>query len=115
MKIISLILLAFTLSPYCFASQSQSIKPYFENVLKPFSTDGCSQFPDSVVGMDYEECCLDHDYAYWKGGTFEQKQRADEQLGQCVGTKSFSALGSMMEMGVGIGGSASLPTNWRWG
>jgi hypothetical protein len=87
----------------------------FRNTLMPFSSDGCSQFPDSVVGMDYEDCCREHDHAYWKGGTFEQKEEADENLGACVGEKAFGVLGTSMKMGVGIGGSAYLPTTWKWG
>ena len=98
----------------CFSKATKETK-VFGNELMSFSSDGCSQFPDSIVGMDFEECCMEHDHAYWKGGTFEQKEIADNQLASCVGEKAFGMLGSSMKTGVGIGGGANLPTTWRWG
>ena len=96
---------------------TQGLKAYktFKNILRPFTSDGYSQFPDSIVGLDYEECCRQHDYAYWKGGTSVEKADADEALGICVGNNAFGALGSMMELAVAYGGVAALPTTWRWG
>ena len=45
----------------------------------PFTTDGCSLFPDrALVGRaDWCDCCLAHDLAYWRGGTEEQRLTAD--------------------------------------
>jgi len=51
-------------------------------VLAPFTTDGCSLFPDrSITGAsDWCDCCLAHDLAYWRGGTEEDRLKADRGL-----------------------------------
>ena len=45
-----------------------------ETELSPFTSDGCSLFPDSslINKDDWCECCFQHDLAYWKGGTKEE-------------------------------------------
>lgn len=86
--------------------------------LKPFSSDGCSLFPDSsLVGDDdWCTCCFEHDLAYWRGGDKSERKKADEQLRTCVeretGDKAFA---STMYLGVRAGGSAYFPTWYRWG
>ena len=50
--------------------------------LRPFCTDGCS-----VVGNKTKtsfKCCVEHDIAYWSGGTREDKYRADGRFYQCL-------------------------------
>lgn len=110
------------LLPLGAAAQSQQIlnlqNEHFENRLQPFSSDGCSLFPD---GFPYKnenmwlKCCIEHDVAYWQGGTSQQRQEADQQLGVCVGNKAAAALGVMMKWGVRLGGNGSLPLSWAWG
>ena len=50
--------------------------------LKPFCTDGCS-----VVGnQTYTSflCCVQHDLAYWAGGSEVDKYRADGRFYNCL-------------------------------
>ena len=47
---------------------------------KEFTTDNCSVVPD----YDQNECCVDHDWAYWKGGTFQERWDADRKFLACV-------------------------------
>ena len=44
---------------------------------KEFTTDNCSVVPD----YDQNECCIEHDWAYWKGGTFQEAGRGQQVLG----------------------------------
>lgn len=87
-------------------------------VLRPFTTDGCSLFPDG----DREDaarwcaCCVTHDQAYWRGGTADQRKRADELLRDCVRARTGrGALAGTMYRGVRVGGMPLLPTWFRWG
>ena len=85
--------------------------------LAPFTTDGCSMFPDGS-GKDKElwlSCCEDHDLSYWRGGSEVQRRVADESLEQCVTAKGFPKLAALMFVGVLVGGSPFLPTPFRWG
>ena len=85
--------------------------------LKPFSSDGCSLFPDSstITSHDWCDCCLQHDMAYWRGGTAEQREEADQLLRQCVANKTGnSALATLMYEGVRVGGSPYFNTWYRW-
>ncbi len=87
-------------------------------VMQPFSTDGCSLFPDrSLVGKsDWCSCCLAHDLAYWRGGTADERLKADEALKSCVLHASGSAeLANLMFAGVRTGGGPYFFTPYRWG
>lgn len=80
--------------------------------LSPFSTDGCSLFPDG----SWCECCLAHDKSYWQGGTEEQRVEADKELEKCVtAVTGRDWLGSTMYYGVRFGGGPYWPTWYRWG
>lgn len=86
--------------------------------LKEFSSDGCSLFPDGDRNdrKRWCACCLQHDIAYWRGGTEEERQRADEQLRACVVERTGNAvLAETMYLGVRAGGTPSTPTGYRWG
>jgi hypothetical protein len=86
--------------------------------IRPFSTDGCSMFPDrSPIGKaDWCNCCLAHDLAYWRGGTAEERLKADHQLRTCVREAGRSrALAGLMHAGVRVGGVPYLFTPFRWG
>lgn len=86
--------------------------------LKPFSSDGCSLFPDSslISENDWCSCCFQHDIAYWQGGTEEQRLAADEALRACVLDKSGNAtLAGAMYDGVRLGGSPYFYNWYRWG
>lgn len=85
--------------------------------IKPFVSDGCSAFPD---GMPWEktlwlDCCRDHDIAYWQGGTYDERRKADEELRRCVGNVGRPEIAALMLAGVRVGGSPYWPTRFRWG
>lgn len=86
--------------------------------LAPFSTDGCSMFPDGTPSdrTKWQSCCIVHDEAYYKGGPAKLKKQADSQLRSCIAEKSGSTwLAGAVYYGVRIGGTPALPTPWRWG
>lgn len=86
--------------------------------LSPFSSDGCTLFPDEskITGTDWCECCFSHDIAYWKGGTSEQRKLADLKLKECVeATTGNSILANVMYEGVRKGGSPYFVNWYRWG
>lgn len=63
-----------------------------------FKTDGCTGYFDG----SWRDCCIEHDFYYWIGGTQIQKQLADDKLYQCVKDHStFNAW--LMKIGVSIG------------
>lgn len=87
-------------------------------ILKPFESDGCSLFPDrSLINEDdWCECCIEHDIAYWQGGTKEQRQQADKLFRECILSKTNDkVLANIMYVGVRFGGSPYFPTWYRWG
>lgn len=100
------ILLFGAMSAVCLADQ-----------LKPFTSDGCSVFPDgTIVQKDlWLSCCTEHDKAYWKGGTYKERIVADEALKQCVDALGQPTIAKLMRAGVKVGGSPFLPTGFRWG
>lgn len=59
------------------------------SVLAPFVSDGCS-VPKRFAPASYEGCCTRHDYAYWIGGTLEDKNRADATLVNCIRARGAS-------------------------
>ncbi len=86
--------------------------------MQPFSTDGCSLFPDrALVGKsDWCKCCLAHDLAYWRGGTAEERLKADRDLKVCVSEATGNtALADLMYAGVRAGGGPYYFTPYRWG
>lgn len=85
--------------------------------LAPFSTDGCSDFPN---GTPHEKnlwlnCCIAHDKQYWAGGTEEERAWADHHLEACVAATGEPAIARLMHAGVRVGGSPWWPTPFRWG
>lgn len=86
--------------------------------LQPFTTDGCSLFPDrdTSSGKDWRCCCVAHDVAYWRGGSADARRQADAELQACVRqTTGDVALGRVMHAGVRVGGAPYWPTPFRWG
>ena len=51
---------------------------------KPFTHDGCTLFPDRLLGHDFTEACLAHDIAYWAGGSDWYRSEADLALATAV-------------------------------
>lgn len=86
--------------------------------LEPFRSDGCSMFPDGnlITQKDWCQCCLQHDIAYWQGGTAEQRLQADRELRACILTKTQDRfLANVMYEGVRFGGSPYFYNWYRWG
>lgn len=85
--------------------------------LAPFTSDGCSAFPDGTheQGQLWLSCCVAHDLAYWQGGTYEERVKADLELQQCVAQVGDSRIAAIMLAGVRVGGTPYLPTRFRWG
>jgi hypothetical protein len=80
--------------------------------LADFKSDGCSHFPDG----SYYSCCYLHDFAYWAGGTSEERKSADGALRACVREITGSGfLASVMFWGVRLGGGPGHHTAYRWG
>lgn len=46
----------------------------------PFTSNGCTGFREKT----FFSCCYVHDFAYWSGGTWSDRRRADNNLRQCV-------------------------------
>lgn len=85
--------------------------------LKPFVSDGCSAFPDGTFSQQqlWLKCCTEHDKAYWRGGTREERKLADQALQSCVAAVGEPAVAALMLAGVRVGGSPYWPTRFRWG
>jgi hypothetical protein len=86
--------------------------------LQPFSSDGCSLFPDRslISRTDWCDCCLAHDLAYWRGGTQDERLAADQALRSCVfRATSDRPLAELMYQGVRAGGGPYFYTHYRWG
>lgn len=78
---------------------------------RPFVTDGCSSWPDAC----WVSCCVEHDAAYWCGGSPAQRREADRALRACVTEIAGPTWGELMYWGVRAGGGPRLPFAWRWG
>ena len=125
------------------------------NQLTPFSTDGCSgglseawqyianAFPAFTQSYGdkppWEDCCVEHDKAYWQGETqngYQKRLMADSQLEQCVieygkqhaqeyadkyklekatVVTHFKIAASLMYGAVRLGGKPCSFLPWRWG
>jgi hypothetical protein len=102
---------------YCFLLIIFSSTIVCADELKPFTTDGCSVFPDGSIQHQslWVNCCIRHDLAYWKGGTNQQRLEADESLASCVAEVGEPEIAKLMLAGVRVGGSPYFPTFYRWG
>jgi hypothetical protein len=77
---------------------------------RSFATDGCTGWPDG----DLVQCCVEHDIAYWCGGTADQRRTADELFRDCAREQSPAQSG-LVYYTVRVWGVPWLPTSWRWG
>lgn len=89
----------------------------FSEPLKPYSSDGCSSFPDGTLEQKelWLACCHKHDFDYWKGGTYKERLESDKALKECVSKAGEPEIALLMLSGVRVGGTPLLPTNFRWG
>ena len=78
---------------------------------KPFISDHCS----AVAEYDHAECCVIHDWAYWRGGSRRDRKRADKAFYDCMRATATRRLAWQRWMGVRVFGVGFLPLPWRWG
>ncbi len=107
---IFLLLCMFSLSVLAQSGSDSATK----TVAADFKSDGCTLFRDG----DYRNCCVEHDKAYYFGGSWRERRRADNKLYKCVAnTKGFQhkIIAPVMWIGVRGGGVPFLPTPFRWG
>ncbi len=85
--------------------------------LQPFTSDGCSAFPDGTIVEKslWRKCCVEHDKAYWAGGSVNMRKQADVALKVCVAQVGEPEIAKLMLAGVRVGGSPYWPTSFRWG
>lgn len=96
----------------------ESVKKSAEERLSDFKSDGCSLFVDGTFKDKdlWRDCCVEHDVAYWRGGTREERLAADEKFRACVERKTGDkALARLMYEAVRAGGGPHFPTWYRWG
>jgi hypothetical protein len=75
-------------------------------------------FPDGTLADKtlWLDCCLEHDIAYWQGGSEQDRRNADLELRECILQKTRDArLAKLVYDGVRAGGSPYFPTWYRWG
>jgi hypothetical protein len=90
-----------------------------------FTTDGCSGGmsafwqhlvkPFTKTDIPWRDCCVTHDKDYWMGGTWKDRQNADQALRECVSARGYPITGFLMYWGVRAGGSPLWVFSWRWG
>jgi hypothetical protein len=88
------------------------------NKLQAFTAHGCPQFPYSIDYPNQEKwnlCCVQHDIAYWKGGTSDERLDADKQLRQCVIEQGEPNAAALVYLGVRNQDSEAFPTEAHWG
>jgi hypothetical protein len=86
--------------------------------LADFKSDGCSLFVDGNFKDRelWKGCCVEHDLAYWQGGTAEEREAADLKFRACILKKTGDeALAKLMYEAVRAGGGPHFPTWYRWG
>tara|TARA_R110000824_G_scaffold336_7_gene2126 strand:- start:35872 stop:36231 length:360 start_codon:yes stop_codon:yes gene_type:complete len=91
--------------------------PVLAAEIMPFTSDACSAFPEGTLTQNelWLDCCVAHDYAYWKGGTKQERLAADQALKVCVAEAGEPEIALLMLSGVRVGGTPYLPTRFRWG
>jgi len=88
------------------------------DTIRPFSSDGCSLFPDGTLNdrNKWCDCCFQHDLGYWRGGSEKERRAADAALKACVQNRTGDeSLAETMYLGVRTGGHPAFPTWYRWG
>lgn len=86
---------------------------------QPFLRDGCTLWPDKLPGHDFNEACLQHDIAYWAGGSDELHRQTNIEFRYNVAKTGplGPALGVIMAIGVTYFGDngVSRVINSHWG
>ena len=83
-----------------------------------YSSQGCATAPDRSVieSSDWCDCCREHDIAYWRGGTKQQRDHADVRLRKCINVKTNDdELANNMTESANRGEGAYFFAGYRWG
>lgn len=98
---------------------AKQLKIGTDKILRPFTSDGCSLSPDGIPmtgkSQAWVQCCVIHDTHYWMGGTAEQREAADNELGQCIAKKGFKEIGDSFALAVKYFGGPDSSQTFRWG
>lgn len=81
----------------------------------PFTSDGCTFFPDKIGAVDLTPICVEHDYAYYLGGTHKDRLRADMRLRERLRGEGLYITAMVMYAGVRLGGARHWPRKKHWG
>ena len=73
-------------------------------------SEGCSLAPDISLA-----CCIQHDRAYYYGGSAEERTQADAIFRECLVAEGWSILGWVYYAAVRVGGHPLIPLWFRWG
>lgn len=87
------------------------------NILMPFESDACSviaEGPDKDP-TKWQDCCVEHDFKYWIGGTEKDRLAADKEFLGCLKSKTSPVWARLVYMGVRVGGTPHASTTYRWG
>lgn len=84
---------------------------------KPFITDGCSNFFDGGFSDSEQwlDCCTEHDLAYWRGGSKQERLLADQKFKQCIAERANPILAELMYRAVRLFGHPHNHADYRWG
>lgn len=83
----------------------------FQKEFDPSMSDGCTLWPDG----SWRHCCVEHDRAYYYGGSFDDRKRADIELMKCVLGTEKPILSFIMYLGVRFFAGPLWPHRARWG
>tara|TARA_B100000508_G_scaffold54263_1_gene41963 strand:+ start:2309 stop:2752 length:444 start_codon:yes stop_codon:yes gene_type:complete len=86
-----------------------------------FYQDGCTLFPDKILGHDFRSACFAHDIRYWAGGSEAERKAADRALATEI--KTTGSLGPvfapLMFVGVRMFGDSfvtkAVGAHWGYG
>ena len=113
-----LVLFTFLLQPIQSQALSLNVNKAYGNILRPFTSDGCSKFPDGPIlanNTKWRHCCVAHDIDYWHGGTAFERFLSDSRLKTCVAKTGAEIIANLMFLGIRVGGYANFSTSWHWG
>ena len=85
--------------------------------LMSFANLGCSSAlnPSELASDEWCGCCVEHDIAYWRGGSSMQREQADERLRDCVQrTSRNEVLADSIYKGVRDGSSKYFFADYQW-
>ena len=104
--------------PFLLFLGCESAREAGESQLSDFKSDGCSLFVDGTFKDRelWKGCCVEHDVAYWQGGTKKEREQADLKFRDCIEKRTGDeALALLMYEAVRAGGGPYFPTWYRWG